>query len=259
MIKYLQRLRAKKGFTLIELLVVIAIIAVLAAVILVAMSPDEGKRREANTNATTFYSTMQYIFTKYSKYEADLNSAVGAEIAAAKAAGTAYFIEYDKNIMGNYPTNKYTYVCMCVEKSDITYVHVNGSLTGIITDTRTDSTMTELEKQIVEDIENSSYIATDGYYYALIKRVEMVIDTVENKKAYNVLVDSAYYSHEPLEKTIGSDLAAYREKYLMFADVSKLANGVIMGVCTSTKDASGRYLGQPGSYFMNVDSALDLT
>lgn len=258
MIRYLQRLRAKKGFTLIELIVVLAIIGVLTAVIIVAMSPDEGKRKEANTNATSFYSTVQYIFTKYSKYEADLSYEIAAENKDAITNGDPYYIEYSKEHMGNYPINEYTFLSMRVEKGVISYVHVSNSLKGLVTDTRTDaSTMTALESQIADDIDTSSYVAQDGFYYALVKRSSMTLDSIKGTKVYVVKVHSAYYSRDGLSSSFGAP-DTYREQHLLYSDTSKLADGVIMGVCSSRQNADGLYLGQPGTYVMNVDSSLDV-
>lgn len=258
MIKYLQRLKAKKGFTLIELIVVLAIIGVLTAVIIVAMSPDEGKRKEANTNATSFYSTMQYIFTKYSKYEADLSYEIAAENKTAKTTGNPYYIEYSKALMGNYPINEYTYISMRVDEGAISYVHVSDSLKELVTDSRTDaSTMTALETLIASDIDTSSYVAQDGFYYALINSNEMTLDSIKGTKAYAVRVHSAYYSRDRLSASFGAP-DTYREQHLLYADDTKLADGVIMGVCSSKRNTDGLYLGQPGTYVMNVDSSLDV-
>ena len=59
MIRYLQRLKAKKGFTVIELIVVIAIIGVLTAVIVSNAGTDREKKQSAYNAAQDFYSTVQ--------------------------------------------------------------------------------------------------------------------------------------------------------------------------------------------------------
>lgn len=254
MIKNLQRLKAKKGFTLVELIVVIAIIAVLSAVIFAAVSPDTGKQKEAATAASNFYTAIQYVFTKYSKYEADLSYAVGAEIKAAKTSGDKYYIEYTRDYMGNYPTNKYTYICVFAEDNAIQYFHVNNSFTDLLNDTR-GTTMTSFESQIVTDIDGY-FVPSDGYYYAVVEHVEDTLDATKGTKAHSVRVHSAYFTRDQLPQVTGS-AADYREANLLFTDSGRLSNGTIMGVCTSKKQASsGNFLGEQGTYMMNFDSAL---
>lgn len=256
MINYLSRLRAKKGFTLIELVVVIAIIAVLAAVILVAVSPDTGKREEANTAASSFYTAAQYVFTKYTKYEGDLSNEVADEIKAAKTAGSSYYLEYTKNLMGNYPTNQYTFLCVFVEKGKISYLHVNSELKNLLTDAR-GTTMTALEKQIMSDIE-PYFVPSDGYYYAAVEHVELDLDTIKGTKSHSVRLHSAYFSRDQLPSSVGAT-DTYREENLLFKDSAKLANGSILGACTSRKSGSGIFIGEPGTYVMNVDSTMTIT
>lgn len=254
MINYLHRLRAKKGFTLIELIVVIAIIAVLSAVIVVAVSPDTGKVKEATTAASNFYSAVQYVFTKYSKYEANLSYAVAAEIDAAKASGSDYYIEYTINMMGNYPTNKYTYICVFAENGKISYLHVNKAFDELLNDTR-GTTMTAFEQQIIEDLDGY-FVPSDGYYYTAVEHVEDVIDATKSRSAHGVRVHSAYFTRDQLPQ-VTTSLSDYREANLLFRDSSRLANGTVLGVCSSKKQSSsGNFIGEQGTYVMNFDSSL---
>jgi prepilin-type N-terminal cleavage/methylation domain-containing protein len=242
-------MRAKKGFTLVELIVVIAMIAVLAAIILPNISSDKSRIQAANIAARDFYSSVQYCFTKYMKYEAELS------IEIAKDTESQKYITYQRKLNGNYPTGDYTYVEMRVEQNLIKYVHVRKSLSELLLDT-SEASDTAFERLLANDIDNVLETSTDGYYFAVIEYKDT--STVLSDATATVKVQSAFYSQWDIAPVTG-ETNTFREENLLFIEDNILANGNICGSCTSAKDVNNRRVGTVGTYFMNVSADLTLS
>ena len=244
MIKYLQRMRAKKGFTIIELVVVIAIIGVLIAIIVPNLSNDSAKAQAADTNATTFYSAVQYCFTKYTKYEADLSLDIKADTSSME------YISYFPSANGNFPINKVTYIEMNTDTDgQVQYVHVAKSLGDLLTDSS--STNTNVFAGILaKDIQNVFHSEEEGYYFAYVyfEDAATSLTTTSN----TVRVEMTHYSAEDIPAPASPSFdAAYATNNLMFSDYGKLSCGVICGTCSSAQTSTGAYMGDIGTYFMN--------
>lgn len=251
MIRYLQRLKAKKGFTIIELIVVIAIIAILTAVILANVGTEREKIQAANAAAQDFYSTVQYSFTKYMKYEADLSLEIANENKTILPADL--IIKYVRELNGNYPVNKTTVIKMYVDKSQIQYVQAYKSVKSMLADTST-SCKTKFDELLMNDFDTLMVSNVDGYYYALV--TFQGVGTPPT--AAPVKVHSAYYSPQAFVELTG-DETAYRVDNLTFDGNNILSNGSICGVCSSAKytvSGNSMPLGSDGTFFMGVDAAL---
>lgn len=249
MIQYLQSLRAKKGFTLIELIVVIAIIAVLMAVILPNVGTDKERKEAADMRAREFYSSVQYIFTKYSKYEAPLSPELKTETD---------IISYLQAVNGNYPTNKYTFLEMYVKNGVISHIRFADTLTKLFDNSATGNE--KLEKHFTAEIESILDSEVDGYYYALIEYEHTYVDPTDPNKIEvgTVKVHSTYYTERDFDIVTGTP-DDYRLGNLLFADDNELSNGEICGVCSSrtgVAGGTGLYIGTAGTYFMDMNSTL---
>lgn len=260
MIRYLQRLKAKKGFTVIELIVVIAIIGVLAAVIVSNAGTDREKKQSANNAARDYYSTVQYSFTKYMKYESDLSLAIKNETPSINSSDK--IIKYQSKLNGNYPMNKTTFIKMFIDKNQIQYVQTFTSLKDMLSESTT-VCRNEFDKLLMNDFDTLMESNVDGYYYALVTFEGAAAEPT----AAPVKVHSAYYSPKPFTEVNGAtDGAAYRTNNLTFESWCRLSNGYICGVCSSaqydvTEDGTtpSVYLGNEGTYFMGADGSLSAT
>lgn len=94
MIRFLQRLKAKKGFTIIELIVVIAILGVLMAVILPSISQQRSRINEARSAAKDFYAAVQTVMNNFSVFDGQL---------LPDDSKDSDVIHYYRNMGGNYP------------------------------------------------------------------------------------------------------------------------------------------------------------
>lgn len=259
MIRYLQRLKAKKGFTMVELVIVIGIIAVLAAVILSNSGTENKKIQAANNAAQDFYSTVQYSFTKYMKYEADLSIAI-AEENKGKTNDSDKIMMYYPLLNGNYPTNRLTFVKMFVNRNQIQYVQTFKTPKDMINETST-SCKSKFDELLKNDFDTVMESNVDGYYYALVTFEGSAVSAA-NVKSAPVKVHSAYYSARPFAEVAG-DVTTYRVNNLEFESYCRLSNENICGVCSSAKydDSDGNkvFLGEEDTYFMGAtDSGGEL-
>lgn len=238
-------MKAKKGFTIIELIVVIAIIAVLTGIILSMSNNKSEKIQAANGYARDFYSTVQYSFTKYMKYEAELSIAIKNDTASAN------IIAYNKNLNGNFPKNKYTYIDMYIKNNQIVYVRAMSSLKALLQET-SDNCITAFDELLKNDFDTLMETSVDGHFFALVEYDDAGLTSTTGA---SVKVHSAYYTAQDLLTVVDGAEDDYRTDNLRFNDNNILANGNICGVCTSVKDGD-IYIGTVGTYFMNVSSSL---
>ncbi len=247
---------------MIELIIVIAIIAVVTAVILSNAGTENERIQAANNAARDFYSTAQYSFTKYMKYESDLSIAI-AEENKGKTNDSDKIIMYYPSINGNYPTNKTTFVKMFINRNQIQYVQSFKSLGEMLSETST-SCKSKFDELLMNDFDTVMESNVDGYYYALITFNGSAASSA-NVKLAPVKVHSAYYCARPFAGLAG-DVTTYRVNNLEFEDYCRLSSGYICGVCSSAKydedsDSSTPtvFLGNEDTYFMGAtDSGGEL-
>lgn len=251
----MRKILGKKGFTMIELVIVIAIIAILSAMILPTLSSKEAEKKASVSAAKDYYSAVQYLVTKYSRYEGYLSEELKQQQLGKdpdETSGNCIFA-YDKALFGNYPQKKFTLIAMKVDKSQIEYVDVvaldNISLAEIALYQKDGvTTETNFERLYKSDVE-PLFKAQDGMYYAYVyfENNENKATGEPNTNTVRVLA-SAYCPTEL--PPCGADFNDFKENYLLLTDNGLNAKGMFLGVCSSTKDTSiDKYLGTPGSYF----------
>lgn len=267
MIRFLQKLKAKKGFTIIELIVVIVIIAVLMAVILPSISSERSRINEAKSAARDFYSAIQTSMSYYSTYEAQLSN--------------AYFDDNNLGIMryyplmnGNYPFDKSypaantdndfpaitsMYIMVHARNDNIQDVAVvtraknNTSATPgmyqLLKGEATDRN-TEFGKLLAGEIDNRIEF-NDGWYYA---RVDFEYDTSiygvanDDIKLYTTKVAYTAFSRKPLPAATGA-YDDFVNSSLTFGSDYKLnwGGGEVCGTCAEWDTANSTCVGLAGT------------
>ncbi len=260
----MRRILGKKGFSLLELVIVIAIIGILSAMIVPNLSTSEAQKKAAVSGAKDFYSAAQYLVTKYSRYEGFLSNDMMKQQNGEDANNPSdeSILVYKKGLFGNYPAKDYVMISVAVRNSQIVYVNAVSADTAAeceerifkqegLTKSGSEYLMTPFEYVFMQDID-PLFEQQDGVYYAVIKS-EGVEKTTPDDTPMNPsmrLILTGFCSDElPIAS---GDFNSYKANVLLFNEDYRLANGFYMGVCTSHTNASGNYIGTPGTYFSAV-------
>ncbi len=235
MIKYLQKVKARKGFTLVEIIIVITIIAILAAITIPMFNNTDARVRSANIYANDFYTALQYTLTRYQTTDYYLSPKMKTETS---------LMTYDQSFFGNRMADGISYYYIeAMSDQGLQYVHVNASYLTLMG--RSSITAeTELERLLTEDVAEITNQSNDGYYYAVVGK-----DSYNNMKVLCV-----NYCEERL--VLSGSTGDY-QKSIMLVDYGILENGIIAGTCSSQKDPTGKFLGDIGTYVCGLDSTLN--
>lgn len=231
MIKYLQRLKAKRGFTIIELVVVIGIIAVLVTIMSVALLGGNTEEiLSANANAEVFFPACQLAFTRAQLTERSLVNYGDADLK---------YIEY-KDGANKIMDGKLLFLEAKFEQNGIVGLHIDVTLNGLMSKTdTTGADMTVLEQYFAKNIDEYLTDSYDGYFYAL----------VDNN--FKVLFTHFCDVRLPVY-TMGGSLDDFRDS-LMISDGKVVGNNRVLGSCSDTYTVP-----ETGDYVFAVPELTDL-
>lgn len=260
----MRRILGKKGFSLLELVVVIAIIGILTAMIVPSLSSNEAQKKAVVSGAKDFYSAAQYLVTKYSRYEGFLSNDMMKQQNGEDTENSSddCILEYRKSLFGNFPKKDYVMISMAVRNSEIVYVNAVCKDTPEecekyifeqkgLTKVGNTYKMTPFETVFMQDID-PLFEQQDGVYYAIIKAEGVVRTTIDDSPMNpSMRLILTGFSSDELPIASG-EFNDYKANVLLFNEDYRLANGFFMGVCTSHTNASGNYVGVPGTYFSVV-------
>ncbi|MGN1119652.1 MAG: hypothetical protein ACI4Q4_04795, partial [Oscillospiraceae bacterium] len=139
----------------------------------------------------------------------------------------------------------------------VQYVHVAKTLSALIADNRGDTGLSAYEQVLMNDISKCLDVEQDGYYYALIRKVNPTESRIggANDDAVTIRVYSAHFSYERLPDSMGVD-------EFLYVEMGRLYGGQIMGSCSSEYSSESEYdigyvIGDVNSYFMDAYDLKD--
>ena len=132
MIKYFQKLRAKKGFTLVELIVVIAIIGVLAAILIPTMLGyvTQSKVTSANSTAASMKNEMDAFLTNLDTVDKGMKKGTNYAVITLKVTTASGVTSWAPSIAGTNATNGF---------NDVTSTTNNWASGATVTNASTDT------------------------------------------------------------------------------------------------------------------------
>jgi len=261
MIKYLQRLKARKGFTIVELIVVIAIIAVMMGIVFASITSKDARVSEANSAARDFYTTLQSIMTKFSLYEGPLSPEYQADPNLGE-------MRYYEKMGGNYPFRKGStalemptttslYVLFetknneinrvttyAIESSDAGYADGVGLYQLVNADSSHQNTVFG---RLLRDEMAKRMNYRDGYYYAKVTYKSILTGTIPSRmEAETVKVEYTGYGRDQLESG-AANFSSFKNDQMYFGDNYVLVNGNVFGVCAPYNTTTGTVMGTAGT------------